>query len=280
MRPLDGIHVVSLAINIPGPTVAMRLHELGAEVVKIEPPSGDPFALACRPYYEHLAHGQQIVTLDLKQAAGRLQLDRYLETADLLLTAQRASALDRLGLAWDALHARFPHLCHVAIVGYPPPDDEVAGHDLTFQAVCGLLDPPHVPKTLVADLGAAEQAVSAAVALLLARERGAEAAHAEVSIADAGRFFALPLEYRLTIDGPLSGRLPSYGIYRAADGYIALAALEPHFLRRLQQALGLARVTREDLEPIFATRPAAEWEGWAQREDIPLAALRNLPDTQ
>ena len=276
-QPLDGIRAVSLATNLPGPAAAMRLRRLGAKMVKVEPPAGDALARANRACYDHLTAGQEIVTLDLKLPEDRARLDAYLEASDLLLTAHRTTPLERLGLGWTELHARFPRLCQVAIVGRFAPNDNVPGHDLNFQAAWGLLTPPHMPKTLVADLGAAERAVAAALGLLLARERGGEAGYAQVSIEEAAQTFALPLTYRLTVDGPLSGALPSYRLYRTRDDYIALAALEPHFLQRLQDGLNVERVTHETLERIFETRTALEWENWARERDIPITALRMDP---
>ena len=288
MKPLEGIRIVSLAINLPGPIAAARLNQFGAEVLKIEPPSGDPLGIYNRAYYDRLIRGdlaripstacQQIIMLDLKNVADRARLDTELAASDLLLTAQRPSALKRLGLEWPVLHEQFPRLCHVALIGFPPPHDDVPTHDLMLQAVHGLLDPPHMPKTLVADLGAAEQVVSAALALLLARERTGQSGYAQVSIAEAGEWFALPVRYRLTIDGALSGALPSYGLYRTRDGYVALAALEPHFLERLAEGLALAKITRENLEHAFLSRTAQEWETWARERDIPLAAVRPCED--
>ena len=127
MPALDGMRAVSLAVNVPGPTAAARLAALGASVTKIEPPGGDPLAAAHPCWYDELRSGQRVLTLDLKQAADQAILDELLEPADLLLTSSRPAALARLGLAWPALHARFPRLCQVAIVGYPAPDQDRAG---------------------------------------------------------------------------------------------------------------------------------------------------------
>ncbi len=274
IRPLEGIRVVNIAINLPGPLAAYRLGQFGAEVLKIEPPSGDPLKAACPAYYEHLSGGQETVVLDLKSDGDRSTLDEFLATADLLLTAQRTGALQRLGLDWETLHRRFPTLCHAALVAFPTPQEERPGHDLNFQALSGLIEPPHIPRTLVADLGAAEQLVSAALALLLGRARTGEAGYAAVSIAEAGESFAMPVHYGLTVEGPLSGALPAYGLYRAKEGYVALAALEAHFLKRLMEAYDLMVVSHEALEALFLTRTAGEWEAWALEENLPLVAVR------
>ena len=272
--------MVSLAVNVPGPVAAARMRYLGASVTKIEPPAGDPLEQAAPGWYEDLATGQSIVSLDLKQPEDHARLGELLVDADLFLTASRLAALARLGLDWKELSTRYPGLSQVAIVGDPSPKDDVPGHDLTYQASLGLLSPPGLPRTLLADLAGAEQAVSAALALLLARERGGTSSYVEVSLAESAAAFADPLRHGLTAPGgSLGGGLPEYNLYRASDGWISVAALEPHFRRRLLDALDLKSAGYEDLAHIFATRTAIDWETWAAERDLPLAALRETPNT-
>jgi alpha-methylacyl-CoA racemase len=276
MQPLDAVRAVSLAVNVPGPTTAARLAALGATVIKVEPPAGDPLAAAHPAWYDELRAGQQVVTLDLKQTADRVRLDELLGPADLLLTSSRPAALARLGLAWAELHARFHRLCQVAIVGHPAPDQDRPGHDLTYAAAHGLVVPPDLPRTLVADLGGAELAATAAVALLLARERGGEAGYAEIALADAASAFAAPVRHGATAPGgSLGGGSPSYGLYRTAEGWLAVACLEPHFQRRLAEQFGFDDLTHEALGNAFRARTAEEWEAWARERDLPLGAVRS-----
>ena len=98
---LQGVKIVSLALNAPGPVAAARLTRLGAEVTKVEPPKGDATRNAAPAWYESLCRGQTVLRLDLKDADGRKQLDGLLENADLLLASFRPSALRRLGLDWE-----------------------------------------------------------------------------------------------------------------------------------------------------------------------------------
>jgi crotonobetainyl-CoA:carnitine CoA-transferase CaiB-like acyl-CoA transferase len=274
MKPLEGVQVVTLAVNLPGPAAAARLHDWGAAVVKVEPPAGDPLAQARPEWYEVLCRGQTVLRLDLKQAEGRRQLDPWLDRSDLLLTATRPAALRRLGLDWATLHARHPRLCQVALVGSPPPHDDLPGHDLTYQARAGLLDPPRLPRACLADLAGAEQAVSSALALLLARERGQGAQYAAVSLAEAAADFAAPWRYGLTTpDGLLGGAFPGYDLYRTREGWVALAALEPHFWEKVARELGLAAPDREQLQQALLTKTAEEWEEWAVARDLPLVRV-------
>ena len=274
--PLHGIAVVSIATNVPGPVAAARLTSLGATVTKVEPPSGDLIARAAPGYYAELTTGQEVVTLDLKTPEGAVAMEALLAAADVFITSHRPSALARLGLDWEALHARHRRLCHVAIVGDPGAGAEVPGHDLTYQAVNGLIfaddGHPRLPATLIADLAGAERAATAAVTALFARERTGNATHHEVALSAAAEAMADPLRHGLTAPGGLlGGALPGYAIYAARDGFVACAALEPHFLARLEELIG-AR-DHEGLAAAFGTRTAAEWVEWAREHDVPLEAL-------
>jgi crotonobetainyl-CoA:carnitine CoA-transferase CaiB-like acyl-CoA transferase len=274
--PLEGIRVLTLAGNVPGPVAAARFQQLGAAVTKVEPPTGDPLAPLSPAWYQALTQGQEILRLDLKDPAGRERLDPLLEASDLLLTATRPAALERLGLGWEQLHARYPRLTQVAITGYPPPHENRAGHDLTYQAEAGLLAPPALPRTLLADMASGEQAVSAALALLLARERGQGSGYTQLAMTEATEMFAAPLHHGLTAPGGLlGGLLPGYGVYPTRQGWIAVAILEPHFREHLERELSVSSTDQEALGRAFLTRTAMEWEAWAEARDLPIAAVRD-----
>jgi alpha-methylacyl-CoA racemase len=273
-QTLAGISVVSLAVNIPGPVAVARLRDLGASVTKIEPLGGDALERAAPAWYAALHRDCAVVRLDLRSAVGRAHLAASLRDAALLMTASRPSALDRLGLGWDALHAQFPQLSHVAIVGEHAPQGERPGHDLTYVAQAQLLDPPHMPRTLLADLAGAERAVIAVLELLLRRANGGAAAYREVSLRAAAEAFALPYTHGLThAGGRLGGGFGGYRMYRASDGWIAVAALESHFVERLHAELHLTPWDDAAAEAIFRTREALVWEAWAAERDLPLVAL-------
>ena len=276
MKLLEGLRVVSTALNLPGPAACARLRDLGAGVTKVEPPAGDPFEAYCGGWYRRLHAGMAIERLDLKADAGREAFHALLEKADLLVTAQRPSALARLGLDSTNLAARHPRLCHVAITGHPAPDEETPGHDLTYLAVHGLLTPPALPATLFADMAGAERAVSTALALVISRDRTGRGVAAAAPLEDGARMLAQPLREGLTRPGALlGGGLAGYNVYPARAGWIAVAALEPHFAKNLAQALGLEALSVEALRERFATDSAENWEAWARARDLPVVALRN-----
>lgn len=275
MKPLKGLQVVNLAVNLPGPAAAASLSKLGAHVTKLEPPSGDPMELYHAGWYRDMAAGHTVVRLDLKNAIDRARLDELLAGADLLITATRPAALERLGLGWSTLHEKFPRLCQVAIVGYPSPRENEAGHDLTYQATLGLLSPPFMPRTLMADMAGAEMTVGKSLALLLARERGQGGGYAEVPLSEAAAAMAEPLRYGCTAPGALlGGGIPEYNIYPSSDGWIAVAALEPHFKKCLEESLNIR--TADQYRSAFAAMSSAEWQEWGQKRDVPIVIVKGV----
>jgi len=275
MQPLAGIKLVTIAFNLPGPAAVSQLARWGAEVVKVEPPGGDPMALHCPDFYQYLLGGQRVIRLDLKHESGRAELGTHLAAADVLVTSTLPASLERMALDWARLHAQFPKLCQVAIVGHAPPEVERTGHDLTYQASRGLLRPGEMPLTLLADMAGAQTAVSHVLAVLMERARTADGAFSYVPIAEALDFFALPLRYGLTVPGGgLAGTAPFYNVYPTAQGWLAVAALEPQFWARLQEVLSLVDGTYEELKRVLATRTAADWERFGQEHRLPLAVVR------
>lgn len=275
MQPLAGVKIVTIAFNLPGPAAVAMLDRFGAEVIKVEPPQGDPLRLHCPALYQEFLGRQQVVALDLKQDSDRKILDAHLARADLLVTSTLPSSLERLNLSWERLHADFPRLCQVAILGYPPPDEELTGHDLTYQASVGLVAPPQMPLTLLGDMAGAQTAVTHAFAVLQERARTGQGTISRVAIAQALDFYTIPLRYQMTgPQGQLGGRIPNYNLYPTKDGWLAVAALEPQFWARMGQLLNLNEGTYDELAAVLATRTAKEWESWAAANRLPLAAVQ------
>lgn len=270
--PLEGCRIVALATNIPGPAAAARLARLGAQVTKLEPAHGDPLEAAAPRWYAELTAGMTVERIDLKCARARLVA--HLARADLLITTLRPRALSGAQLDWSDLHPAFPRLCHVAIVGDVGENADRAGHDLTYQARAGLLAPPSMPRTVAADMFAAERAVSASLAALFHRERTGAGTRHEIAIAQSAAALTEAVRHGLTSPGgPLGGAYPFYNLYRSADGWIALAALEPHFQARLREVLHLRDLDRDALAARFVEHTSSYWDEVAQLHDLPIAAL-------
>ncbi|OAB88855.1 hypothetical protein AWH69_03535 [Janibacter melonis] len=269
-RPLDGVRVVSLAVNLPGPLAAARLTSMGASVTKVEPPTGDPLGLVAPTWYAELVRGQEVVRLDLKDTADRAALEDRLAGADVLLTSMRPSALERLGLP-DSVERH--GLLLVEVVGYDGDRAEEAGHDLTYQASRGMVAPPTMPLVPMVDVLGSERAVSATLAGLRVRESLGAAVDERVVLDEVADDAAASLRHGLTGPGAvLGGALPGYAIYATSDGYVAVGAIEPHFAARLAEHVGS---TRSELETAFASRPSAHWEQLGREHDVPVVVVRD-----
>jgi crotonobetainyl-CoA:carnitine CoA-transferase CaiB-like acyl-CoA transferase len=235
--------------------------------VKVEPPAGDPLSAMSRAWYDELHSGVVVERLDLKDPAGRGRLSALLRDSDLLVTSHRPAALGRLGLDPGTVFRDAPKLRLLRIVGTVSEPD-TPGHDLTYQAQAGLVR-GSMPPTLFADLMASERAVSAA--LLLLREPAGTVR--DVGISDSLDTLQQPIRHGLTAQtGLLGGGLAHYGVYPTKQGHVAVAALEPHFERRLFEALELSNGA--DLPSHLLTRTAVEWEEWARGRDLPIVAAR------
>jgi crotonobetainyl-CoA:carnitine CoA-transferase CaiB-like acyl-CoA transferase len=278
--PLEGVRVVSLALNLPGPAALMRCRAMGATCLKLEPPGGDPMALYNRPAYAALHEGIEVRALDLKTEAGQRQLHAELATTDVLLTSFRPSALGKLGLDRAALQARHPSLSQVAIVGAPGERAEEPGHDLTYLAESGLVTGTELPPTLYADMGGALLASEAVLKAVLLRSRQPAGVYLEVALNASADWLALPRTWGLTQPaGAVGGAHAGYRVYPCADGRVAVAALEPHFAARLCEAAGIgahdmmAPATHEALAAWFAARTRNALEAMARERDVPLLTL-------
>lgn len=274
-RRLAGVTVVSLAGTLPGPVAARRLTGEGADVLRVEGPAGDILRAVAPTLVEDLTRGQQVVVLDLKTAPGREQLDALLDGADLLLTSSRPAGLARLGLTPAEVARRWPRLGWIAIVGGTGEGADEAGHDLTYQAQAGLLGPgTDLPRVLLADLAVAERVVSESVLALRQVQLSGTGGYTQVGLVEAARDLGEPLRHGLTTPGgPLGGGHPGYAVYPARTGRVAVAALEPHFWRRLLELLEVAG-THEELAAAFLERDAREWEAWGITHDVPVVAVR------
>ena len=266
--PLSGLRAVTLAGNIPGPVAAAALVRDGLQMTKVEAPSGDMLGQANPQLYRELAQGQDIQTLDLRSEDGQAAFQALLKDADLLITSQRPAALGRLGITRETLAALSPRLCWVDIVG-DCEQPEVPGHDLTYQLQAGLLSPPQMPRTLLADLAGAQEAARAAVTLLLGRERGGQERYRQVGLRQSAEGFALPLRHGLTSDGGwLSGAQPNYRMYPLKDGWVGVAAIEPHFAGQL-----LTLLAGQDPQELLSSLTVEECNRLAHEHDLPLHAV-------
>ncbi|TYL37337.1 CoA transferase [Natronococcus pandeyae] len=281
---LDGIRVLDLSHLLPGPYATQLLADSGAEVVKVEPIDGGDAARSIGPFtphgtgsvFEMVNRGKQSVAIDLKSERGRSAFYRLVEQADVVFEQFRPGVSDRLGIDYETLTTYNDSLIYCSLTGYGQngPWSNRAGHDLNYVGLAGLLDmtresptaKPQMPGYPVADMAGGLFAAFAIVEALLARELGnAEGSYIDVAMADVVASFSQSVAYQALTDNPaeprpgethLSGELPWYDTYEAADGkWVALAALEKKFWRAFCEA-----VDRGDLIEIHGSRNSAELE--------------------
>lgn len=289
-QALQGIRILSLALNLPGPAALMRCARMGAACTKLEPlaapgqDSADPMGLYSPQAYGQMHTGVRVLQAHLKTEAGQAALHAELAHTDVLITSFRPSALAKLGLDWDGLHARYPRLSLVRIVGALGERAEEPGHDLTYQAEAGLVTSEQTPPSLYADMAGALMASEAVLQALQARAQGGTGVCIEIGLAEAAQWLALPLHWGLTArEGDVGGAHAGYRVYPCKDGRVAVAALEPHFAARLCAAAGLP--AQGDVEylrnPLTHAAIAAFLHGQsrsaldtlAREQDIPLHTL-------
>ncbi|MGE0350244.1 CoA transferase [Hydrogenophaga sp.] len=288
LKPLRGVRVLSLALNLPGPAALMRIKAMGATCVKAEPPgpkgapagtSGDPMGQYNANAYATLHQGIKVIALDLKSDKDQIALHKALDRTDVLLTSFRPSALEKLQLGWKGLHKRHPTLSVVAIVGAPGQRAEEPGHDLTYLADAGLVTGLDLPATLFADMGGALMASEAVLRAVLARQHSGKGSLQEVALSDAAAWLALPRTWGLTLPtGAVGGAHAGYRIYPCKDGRVAVAALEPHFAAALCSAAGIPfSGQRTPLEPETHHAIAAFLRGRTRRQLDRLAEEKDIP---
>jgi len=272
MAPLDGLLVVDFTRHLPGPFASRELLELGARVVRVEPPGGDPLLAADPGWHEELNAGKESVTVDLKEdASPALEL---LAQADVVLESFRPGVAARLGIGPEQAPETAVY-CSITAFGTDGRHAQRAGHDLNYLGWAGVLEytAPALPPVQIADFAAgAMGAVTAILAALLEREKRGRGQRIVVSMThNAHRLASRPM---------LTGDLACYRIYPTADArWLTVAALEPVFWRRLVELLGRPELVDRhyggdqdelaaELTEIFSTRPLGEWLELFDSEDV------------
>lgn len=249
---LDGIRILSMAEQYPGPYATMLLADLGADVIMIERPRGGDPTRRFAGHFEALNRNKRSIAIDLKASSGHSALLKLLSTADVFMEGFRPGVASRLGLGSDRLLHLRPELVYVSISGFGQtgPLRGRAGHDLTIQGAAGALapsilgQPPPLPALPLADLSSAMFAAIGVLTALHHRRETGVGEHVDVSMFDS-----LISWLGTTISSGLNGlehaphppNDPGYGVFTTADGdHITLSiAGEDHQWRALCEVLGL-----------------------------------------
>ncbi len=284
---LSGVKVLDLSRHLPGPLASLILADLGAEVLKIEPPQGDEMRTIggesdeLSPYYRTVNAGKRVCRIDLKSAAGRDRLIALVRDADVLIESFRPGTLARLGLGAETLCAVNPRLVYCALNGFgeTSPLRDRAGHDLNYLALTGMLAAvtgpgrdPQVPYPPPADCSAAFMGAIAILGALHGRGRDGKGATIDLALADAPllqlifSFADLGREDRTSsARAMLGGDAAFYNVYRVRDGHVTLGAVEPKFWGRFCAAAGRPDWIARQQEPMPQTALRRELEDFFLR---------------
>jgi crotonobetainyl-CoA:carnitine CoA-transferase CaiB-like acyl-CoA transferase len=279
--PLAQVVVADLTRYLPGPFAARELLRLGARVVKIEPPEGDPTATLAPEHYRLLNEGKEIVAWDARSEPP----PDVLHEADVVLEGFRPGVWERLGVKV----AERTIVC--SITGFGTDDERAlhAGHDLNYLGYAGVLDDtaPCVPPLQIADLaGGAQRAVIEVLAALLERERTGRGARLVVSMTHASHELVAHRVGGDPVPRLLTGGVACYRIYATADDrWLTVAALEPKFWRRLCELVERPDLVDRQLDAdlpelaeLFASRPLAEWLELLEGKDTCVGPVLTLQE--
>jgi crotonobetainyl-CoA:carnitine CoA-transferase CaiB-like acyl-CoA transferase len=311
---LAGLKVVDLSWFLPGPYLTMALADHGAEVIKVEPPEGDPgrqiapMDARTGVFFRNLNRGKQSVVIDLKEAAGREALLRLCDGADVLVESFRPGVAARLGVSYDVINARNPGIVYCSITAFGQHGAYTArpAHDLALEALTGVLGltlgddgRPAVPGLPIADLVSALQGLSGVLMALLRRVATGRGDAIDIAMHDALFAACANVVDPALTEQPIvkhrrtTGGSAFYRIYDTRDGrQLVLGAQEAKFVHTLLAALG-----RPDLEPLcargpgphqqpvidflrdtFRQRSLAEWMRYLSSLDVCFAPVNTLPE--
>jgi crotonobetainyl-CoA:carnitine CoA-transferase CaiB-like acyl-CoA transferase len=302
---LEGVRVLSLAEQYPGPYATLMLADLGADVVQVERAAGDP-ARQFVSFYEALNRNKRSVVLDLKSTAGRADFLRLAEVADVVLEGFRPGTVDRLGVGYAVVAERNPDVVYVAISGYGQtgPQRLRPNHDVGYQATAGMLfdrarsgSAGAAPSVQVGDLAAGMSAFAAVLLGLFHRERRGHGLYIDVSMLDVlVSMMATTLATAAASTGSSTLFLdePGYRLYETADSkLIALGvAHEDAFWQSLCHVTGLDAYAKHDhaeriehadeivaaLASALRARPRDEWIEVLAEADVPCGPVYDLDE--
>ncbi|MGO9135362.1 MAG: CaiB/BaiF CoA transferase family protein [Methylovirgula sp.] len=316
--PLNGIVILDLSRVLAGPYCTMLLAELGARVIKIEPPSGDdsrgygPFRNGASLYFAALNRGKESIVLDLKHEDDRTVFAELLDVADVLVENFRPGTMEKLGFGWEDVHRKHKHLIYASASGFghTGPWAPRPAYDMIVQGLGGIISvtghkdaPPARIGISIGDLAAGLYATIGINAALYHREKTGEATKVDISMFDCQlSLMENPaMRYLATheVPGKLGGRHSSispFAIFATADAPIVIAAGNDSLYRKLCEALELMpladdprfttnalRCTNFDalkqaIDAALSTHPAAHWLAVLEKAGVPAGPINTIAD--
>lgn len=311
---LAGIRVLELSQYLPGPYICRMMADHGAEVIKVEPPSGEPSRKMGVPvagetvYFRETHRNKKSIVLDLKSLTDRDVLMELAAKSDVLVESFRPGVAKRLGVDYASIRKHAPSIvyCSISAFGQTGPLRTHPAHDISIQAMSGYLSlncnsegtpvPPGVP---AADIAGALTALAGVLMALLRRAKTGQGDYLDVAMLDSLLAWTPHFADRVFVHdkAPMPaterwwGGSAFYGVYRTSDeSYITLGGSEPKFVENLLGALGrpdlieIAKGTpgpaqlpvKAFLSEIFATQTRDEWITWFAQRDVCFAPVYNL----
>jgi CoA:oxalate CoA-transferase len=263
--PLSGILVIDLSRILAGPYCTLLMAEMGARVIKVEPPKGGDDARAYGPfingrstYFASVNRGKESIALDLKAEADRAIFEKLLEKADVVVENFRPGTMEKLGYGWDTLHKKYPKLIYASASGFghTGPNSKDPAYDMVVQGMGGIMSitgnegqPPSRVGTSIGDIGAGLFTAIAVNAALVHRLKTGESTKVDIAMFDCQLALLENAIMRYTVEGeipgPLGARHPTitpFQAFRTSDGSIIIAAGNDSLFIKTCDALG-----RQDL---------------------------------
>ncbi|MCC8427828.1 CoA transferase [Reyranella aquatilis] len=267
--PLSGILVIDLSRILAGPYCTLLMAEMGARVIKVEPPKGGDDARAYGPfvngksaYFASVNRGKESIALDLKADADRKIFEKLLEKADVVVENFRPGTMEKLGYGWETLHAKYPQLIYASASGFghTGPNSKDPAYDMVMQGQGGIMSitgnegqPPSRVGMSIGDIGAGLYTAVAVNAAIVHRLKTGESTKVDIAMFDCQLALLENAIMRYTVEkeipGPLGARHPTitpFEAFATSDGSMIIAAGNDSLFIKMCEALG---------RPDMATNP-------------------------
>ena len=259
--PLSGIVVVDLSRILAGPYCTLLMAEMGARVIKVEPPRGGDDARAYGPfvngkstYFASVNRGKESIALDLKSDADRKIFEKLLEKADVVVEHFRPGTMEKLGYGWDTLHKKYPKLIYASASGFghTGPNSRDPAYDMVMQGMGGMMSitgnegqPPSRVGMSIGDIGAGLYTAVAVNAAIVHRLKTGESTKVDIAMFDCQLALLENAIMRYTVEkeipGPLGARHPTitpFEAFATSDGSMIIAAGNDSLFVKMCEALG------------------------------------------
>jgi CoA:oxalate CoA-transferase len=264
--PLSGVTVIDLSRILAGPYCTFLMAEMGARVIKVEPPKGGDDARAYGPfvngkstYFASVNRGKESIALDLKNDGDRATFEKLLAKADVVVENFRPGTMEKLGFGWETLHPKYPKLIYASASGFghTGPNSKDPAYDMVMQGMGGIMSitgnegqPPSRVGMSIGDMGAGLYTAVAVNAALLHREKTGESTKVDIAMFDCQLALLENAIMRYTVEGeipgPLGARHPTitpFQAFKTRDGSLIIAAGNDSLFVKMCDALGLSGLT-------------------------------------